>query len=78
MTLRLRSIQAAVRGARRSCVEIRPRLGTLGGSFLQVEHDVLGQQLLELRIELGNRQQQQPYRLLQLRRHGQLLTNSEL
>ena len=46
--------------------------------FLHLEHDILCQCLLKLRIELQHRHLQQPDCLLQLRRHRQLLTELEL
>jgi hypothetical protein len=55
--------------------------GTVRGALLgllEVEHDVFRQQLFQLGIEFCHGQQQQPDGLLQLRRHRQLLAESEL
>ena len=43
-----------------------------------LQHHVLVQRMLDLRAQICKRQQQQPDRLLQVRRHGQLLCGPEL
>ncbi len=50
-----------------------PALGLLG-----FEHDVLLERIENLRLQLHDGQLQQPYGLLQLRRHRQLLAEPEL
>ena len=48
------------------------------GLFRGLEHDVRLEQLADVRLQLDRRQLQQPDRLLQLRGHGQLLTQLQL
>ncbi len=49
------------------------RLGNVR-QVLHLEHDVLFERVLDLRIEVENRQLQQANGLLQLRRHGERLS----
>ncbi len=56
------------------CLDFRRRLGTRlrhVGQVFHLEHDVFFERVLNLGIEIEDRQLQQANGLLQLRRHGQ-------
>src|SRR5262249_17933902 len=79
-TLGLRRLRARLLGCElyRHRLAVHARDGRIGSAVFALEQGIVGEELLQLLVELHGRQLQQPYRLLQLRRQRQVLRQLQL